>query len=112
MRCDGISDCVDSSDESYCHGIILIDNYDKTIISKDDREKVPCYLSLTILDVISIDGNNGYINPTFKITIEWKDQRLKFQHLKKGVERLLPKTEVDKIWKPTIILYDTRQFQR
>ena len=113
QRCDRVPHCIDSSDEANCNHIVLIDqSYDKTVILKKDREKVKCYLNLTILDVILIDDDNNFFKPKFQISIEWKDQGLKFQHLKKGYERLLSHEETSQIWNPNILLDDLNQINR
>ena len=84
------------------------------MIFTEEKTKINCSLNLAILDVISIDDNNNRFKPKFEISVEWVDHRLKFQHLKKGLEhrKLIPEDELEQIWKPVIILDDINQYNR
>ena len=113
QRCDGFIDCNDATDEINCKNIVKYDElYEKSVVYKQDKSKINCFLNLTILDVISIDDNNNMLKPTFEISVEWVDHRLQIINGKKGNRRLVNKKDLEMIWLPAIMLNDINQNNR
>ena len=44
--------------------------------------------------------------------MEWQDEHLMFSNLKENHEKLLIAREIDKIWKPVVMLDDVKQHTR
>ena len=112
MRCDGSPDCTDDSDEFKCDILIRDGNYNKDIISNQQKQKIDLFVDLVIRDIIHIEENDNIFRPTFELTFEWKDHRLRFQNLDVNNFKVLKEFEVQQIWKPIILLDDINQFNR
>ena len=76
---------------------------------QEDKAKIQCFIDLSILDVLLIDDNENFFKPKFHISIKWQ---LKFQHLKRGMEKLLLEKEIEQLWIPQIMLDDINQYNR
>ena len=59
-----------------------------------------------MLDLVEVDDSMVL---KYKITLKWKDSRMKFRNLKKDdYLNTLTSDEAGKIWYPKVIFYNTR----
>ena len=112
FRCDGSPDCLDDSDEFKCDILIIDEYYNKDIISDQNKENIDLFVDLIITNIITIEDNRNLFRPSFEITFQWQDFRLRFQNLKKNKLNVLKPFELEQIWEPILLLDDVNQFNR
>jgi len=114
LRCNRISDCLDSSDEKDC-AIVKIDKttyireYPPIVVDENyEPIKVPIEISLDIEKILSIDEIEGIFSVAFQLHTVWFDKRVTFMNLKES-QNLNTLTELEKtqIWSPTIVFSNT-----
>ena len=95
--------------------IILEDGYNKNIPptgkTKDERV-VPAdvSISITLMKVVEIEETDHSIHLQFGITMRWRENRVKYQHLKKKTSlNALTDHEIGRLWLPLIIYDNTDQ---
>ena len=109
QKCDGVSNCHDSSDEFQCSKLKIKpihDTYNKKISPPFKNNENFCTVSieLDILDVIEIDEVKGLINIKLNITAEWYDGRVTFSNLNNDTRlNMLEEYESNYLWKPDIL---------
>lgn len=104
LRCDGTSDCKDNSDEAHCKTVLPSMNYNKqsgdTSTSNGLTEVT---MSITLLNFLAINDNEGSIKIQFQVDMSWIDSRLTFFNLIDD-ETALSTIEESSIWKPIFFL--------
>ena len=114
-RCNQVPDCRDESDERQCKVIILKDGYNKNIppIGRaKDGSAIPTNvsISITLMKVVEIEETDHSIHLQFEINLQWKENRVKYQHLKdKTSLNALTDDEFSKLWLPLVIYSNTDQ---
>ena len=105
-RCDQVLDCRDGSDEIGCQ-IILFKNqdaYNKNIPPITKNDPVNVSISITLMKVVEIEETDHSIHLQFKINLQWKDNRVKYQNLKdKTSLNALTDADIRKLWLPFVI---------
>ena len=100
-KCDVKIDCIDASDEQNCQ----ILDINKSIYQKQLPPLTSTGLEIKIgMDLIyihQIDELNMKFNSKLKLTMKWKDWRVKYNDLKK--KNILSYEERQQIWVPTLI---------
>ena len=114
-RCNQEPDCRDESDEMGCKLIILKESYNKNIppITKEIGKKaLPANvsISITLMKVVEIEETDHSIHLQFQISLTWKENRVKYQNLKKQTSsNALTANDINTIWLPLIVYDNTDQ---
>ena len=65
-------------------------------------------VSIALLKVVSMEEEHHAIKLQFKITLEWRDNRVTFNNLKKKTSlNALVKKDYDKLWLPLVTYVNT-----
>ena len=104
----------DESDENDCKMLAMKENYNKKIapIEYDyvNSKVVPAnvYVSMVVLDVLSISEVDLVYVLKFRILMNWYDSRLTYHNLKEEQSlNSLSSEEIDKIWIPFVVFANT-----
>ena len=116
-RCDQLPDCEDSSDEKGCQLFSLVEGYNKVVspftrVSLLNETIVPVTInvSMRVLKMMDIDERENSIDLQFQIILEWRDQRITYNNLKKNsFFNALTEDEMKTIWLPILIYANTDQ---
>ena len=114
-RCNQVPDCRDKSDETGCRITDLKNGYNMNIPPVDrakDGSAVPANvsISLTLMKVVDIDERDHSIQLQFQIRLTWKENRVKYQNLKKKTSlNALTDKEIKELWLPLVIYDNTDQ---
>ena len=116
-RCDQLPDCKDSSDEKGCQLFSLVEGYNNVVSPfarmsylNDTIVPVSINVSMRLLKMMGIDERENSIDLQFKIILEWRDQRITFNNLKKdSFFNALTEDEMRTIWLPILIYTNTDQ---
>ena len=118
-RCDQVTgkepNCRDESDEDGCQLIVFKNNYNKNIPPiglARDGSPIPASVSISInlLKVVEIEETDHSIHLQFEINLQWKENRVKYQHLKdKTSLNALADDDISKLWLPLVIYSNTDQ---
>ena len=107
--------CRDESDEAGCHLVVFKNNYNKNIPpigSARDGSIIPVNvsLSITLMKVVEIEEVDHSIHLQFQVTMMWKENRVKYQNLKKKTSlNTLTANDINTIWLPLIVYENTDQ---
>ena len=110
-RCNQVLDCRDESDERQCHLIIFKDNYNKNIppIGRSfDGAPVPTdvNISITLMKVVEIEETDHSIHLQFQISLQWRENRVKYRNLKQdSALNAISDDDIKALWLP-LVLYD------
>ena len=115
-RCDQVRDCRDGSDEEGCQLIVMMKGFNKKIppLSKEYMEVIPVNVDITIrlLKVMDINEVDATIDLQFEIILEWLDDRLTYNNLKrKTFLNALTAEEINHVWLPLVIYENTDQIE-
>ena len=118
-RCDQVTgeepNCRDESDENGCQLVVLKNNYNKNIPpigSAKDGTVIPVdvSISITLMKVVEIEEVDHSIHLQFQISLSWKENRVKYQNLKKETSlNTLTEENIETIWLPLIVYDNTDQ---
>ena len=116
-RCNQLPDCEDSSDEKGCQLFSLVEGYNKVVSPfarvshlNDTIVPVSINVSMRLLKMMGIDERENSIDLQFEIILEWRDQRITYNNLKKdSFFNALTEDEIRTIWLPIIIYTNTDQ---
>ena len=107
-KCNGVSNCQDSSDEFQCSKILMERTYSKYIPPPPNKNDNAIYstinIDLDIMEIIEIVEVKGTITIKLNLTAEWYDKRVKFSNLKNETRlNKLEDYESNYLWKPDIL---------
>ena len=106
-RCNGQQDCSDGSDEANCTIMTLQDGYDKKY---PDVKNTTVSISIEIYDILNIQELEMEYTVYLKIKMWWYDSRINFRNLKINKdENILSLKEIDQIWSPELIFWDSNE---
>ena len=108
LRCNQLSDCRDKSDEKNCRILILEDGYNKEVPPVSSNDPVNVSISIDLLRLVDINEEDYSIEIKFEISLEWKENRARYQNLKKTVAlNALAQSDIQKLWLPEVIYENT-----
>ena len=112
-RCDKVQHCNDWSDEIGCSTLEIPQGYLKEFVpiklmEDETISKAEVIVSASIIDVTNIFEKEGSIGFRIILSMEWKDARVGFRNLRKESKRnLLSKLEMQSVWVPSLVFYNT-----
>ena len=107
--------CRDKSDETGCQLIIFENNYKREIPPiemAEDGQVIPTKvnISITLMKVVEIEEVDHSIHLQFQISLSWKENRVRYQNLKKQTSlNALTMDNIFRIWLPLIVYENTDQ---
>ena len=115
-RCDSSLDCVDHSDEKNCQVVTFPFQHNvehppapitvKRFPTLEAKYFTKVYISMELFTLFDINEVTSEISMIFKISLKWRDPRLKFLYLKDDIE----KNVIDKnIWIPEIVFGNLKE---
>ena len=118
-RCDQVTgkepNCRDKSDENGCQLIVFENNHNKNI-PPIESGRCGCVIptnvsiSITLMKVVDIEETDHSIQLQFQISLQWKENRVKFLNLKKNTAlNSLTDADMRTIWLPLIVFDNTDQ---
>ena len=113
QRCNQIPNCRDESDEKGCQLLVVKDGYNKKIppivpIGGDKFNKTKVGISISLLKIVGMEEVKHKIELQFEITLEWKENRVWYQNLKKETSlNALIDAEIETLWLPYVIYANT-----
>ena len=109
-RCDQVPDCRDKSDEVGCQLIIFEENYNKNIPPFNRTDPAIVNISITLMKVVEIEETDHSIHLQFQISMQWRENRVKYQNLKKKTAlNALTDDYIRQLWLPLILFDNTDQ---
>ena len=70
------------------------------------------FVDMSLTHIITIEDDRNLFRPSFEITFQWQDYRLRFQNLNNKNLNMLKPFEIEQIWEPILLLNDVNQFNR
>ena len=110
-RCNQLPNCRDKSDERNCQILLLEDGYNKNIPPITGvNNRVNVNISITLMKVVEIEEVDHSIHLQFQISLQWKENRVKYQNLKKKTSlNALTDEDIKTVWLPRIVYDNTDQ---
>ena len=114
-RCNQVPDCRDESDEDGCQLVVFKNNYKKNIppIGRTaEGGTIPAQvgISITLMKVVDIAEVDHAIELQFQISMQWRENRAKYQNLKQDTTlNALSTSDLNSIWLPLIVYDNTDQ---
>ena len=112
-----MSNCVDRSDEKDCQLFLLMDGYNKNVppflfdyLPNKTILPVTVNVSLRLLKVVDIDEVDNSIELQFEIILEWTDDRITYNNLKKNTYmNAFTDQDISQVWLPIVEYENTNQ---
>ena len=112
FRCDGKTDCKDSTDEMNCRVIEFDSSYNKFLSPPVEagQTKLSVLTSVSLHSVSSLEPVLASSGAKFTVTLRWRDERLSFNNLRaeSNMNSIKP-AETDKIWFPEFYFDNTAE---
>lgn len=114
FRCDGKTDCKDSSDEQSCSVVDIDQSYNQfltpPVSTTTALQRFQILSSVYVHALSSFDPNTGNFEMKFTMKLKWFDGRLQFNNLRSHPKiNALKPSEMSKIWFPYFIFENTKK---
>ena len=100
--CDYVADCLDSTDEGKCNSTESRPSYYDSAQSGVDLLDVGVVIYLN--DIANVDMTNSVTSIQLEISTSWRDSRVHFHNLHKGISKFIQQDDSHFYWKPNIKL--------
>ena len=112
-RCNQLPNCRDKSDERNCQILLLEDGYNKNIPPiSGEHNRADVGISITLMKVVEIEEVDHSIHLQFQISLQWNENRVQYQNLKKETSlNALTNEDIKTIWLPLIVYDNTDQME-
>ena len=88
LRCDGVTDCQDGTDEAECKVFVTSLGYNKHLVPPNPGDgQLRLNLSMLIKEITQINEIDNFFRVKFDMKRTWFDKRLTFYNLKDDVAR-------------------------
>ena len=114
-RCNGENNCNDASDEINCEIIVIPESYHNEVPPPpiDSQLLANVSLSIEIIEILDLNEVKDAMELRYKMTLEWRDSRIKFKNLKKETFlNTVSRSDAELIWYPQIVFYNTMDTER
>ena len=104
--CNGVSDCIDSSDENNCRTLDVPEGYkfSRPPDTNDNTGPISMEADINVLRITSIDDEKNIISFEFDMELRWKDSRITFFNLHEDVlKNSLTKEDIESVWTPFFV---------
>ena len=107
-RCDGKTDCRDSTDELQCRVVETDPSYNK-FLSPPSEQRLPVLTSVRLHGLSRLEPVLASYQAEFTVSLRWRDSRLQFDNLRaeSSMNSIRPE-ETDQIWFPSFYFDNTR----
>ena len=110
-RCNGQVDCEDKSDELECRLVEESETYKKHLPPSPlvNETKVRVEISIEVINMGGIDEIESSVEFQFILQLKWFEGRMNFLNLRDSGRSNLETQEMEALWVPKIVFYNTKE---